>query len=90
MEQLICSDPSCASGIAGTVAIISEPEEFRDEEEHMKWGNYFVYTTEKKTMLMLHPNCFKVFQDELLRQEQAAVLLVALGPVQDVRMALMM
>jgi hypothetical protein len=84
--KLICSDPECGDEILGSICVVADAGE---DDEGMAWGSMMLYpSTTGPGFLLLHPNCFKGFQDELLRQERGAVIHVALGKVEDVREAL--
>lgn len=82
--KLICSDPECGEEIVGSIAIVADA----GEEDGMAWGSMFLYPSSEGEFAMLHPNCFKSFQDELLRQERGAVINVALGSAKDIREAM--
>jgi hypothetical protein len=79
-----CSD--CGEEILGSGVVVKEAEP--DASDPMMWGNLSMYEATEGSLALFHPNCFKVFQDELLRQERAAVLLVGFDKVEDIREAL--
>jgi hypothetical protein len=85
MEKLMCSD--CLDEILGSVCVVADAGE---KDEGMEWGMLHIYPSTQGGFALLHPNCFKVFQDELLRQERGAVINVALGKVDDIREALLL
>jgi hypothetical protein len=85
MKELNCSD--CNEEILGSVCVVADAGE---ESESMEWGDLFIYPSTAGGFALLHPNCFKKFQDELLRQERGAVINVALGKVEDIREALLL
>jgi hypothetical protein len=87
--QLLCS--SCGEEILGSVAIVADAGE---DEEGMEWGELNMYPSSNGESVrldgfaLLHPNCFKKFLDEILRQERGVVLQVGLMTVEDAREAL--
>lgn len=81
--RLMCS--SCTKEILGSVAIVADA----GEDEAMEWGGLTLYPSSTGNgFALLHPNCFKRFQDEVLRQERGVVLSVGLMKVDDAREAL--
>jgi hypothetical protein len=84
MMELNCS--SCGKEILGSVAVVADA----GEPKGMEWGNLFIYPSTEGGFALLHPNCFKKFQDEVLRQERGVVLSVALGKIEDIREALLL
>jgi hypothetical protein len=85
MVELKCSD--CGEEILGSVCVAADAGE---EDEGMEWGELFIYPSTAGGFALLHPNCFKKFQDEVLRQERGVVLNVAFGKVEDIREALLL
>jgi hypothetical protein len=83
MEKLICSD--CGEEVLGSVCVVADAG---DPDEPQAWGELFIYPSTVGGFALLHPNCFKKFQDELLRQERGAVLNIAFGKVDDIREAM--
>ena len=87
-EELLLEALKCSSDgdeILGTIAVIGSA----DDEAH--WGEELkVYQGSEREFLLLHPKCLHDLLDEVLRQEQATVLIMSLGPVNDVREALEM
>lgn len=83
MEMLACSD--CGKEILGSGCIVADAGDPKDPQE---WGELFIYPSTEGGFALLHPNCFKKFQDECLRQERGAVINVALGKVEWIREAL--
>lgn len=81
-EPLICS--SDGKEILGTVAVIGS------EDPNADWGELNTYQGTERDFLLLHPKCLHDLLDEVLRQERATVLVMSLGPVDDVRAALEM
>jgi hypothetical protein len=83
--KLLCSD--CGKEILGSVAIVADAGV--EDEGGMEWGDIQLYPSSTgKGFALLHPNCFKRFQDEVLRQERGVVLSVGLMTVEDAREAL--
>jgi len=85
MMKLLCSDPECGNEIAGSVCMVADAG---DPDDPQEWGGFGMYESTAGPFALLHPNCFKVFQDELLRQERGAVINVAIGKVEWVREAM--
>jgi len=81
---MTCS--SCGDPILGSIIVTKEADP--ESTDDMRWGPLSMYEGSEGPFALLHPNCFKKFQDELLRQESAAMLLVGLGKVEDIREAL--
>lgn len=82
--KLTCSD--CGEEILGSVAVVADAGE---NGEGMEWGSLKLYPSSTGYgFALLHPNCFKKFQDEVLRQERGVVLSVGLMTVEDAREAL--
>jgi hypothetical protein len=92
MMKLICSAPTCANEIMGSVCVVADAG--NEDEEPMEWGDLNMYSSSdgKNVKLdgfaLLHPNCFKDFQDEVLRQERGLVITVGFMKVDDAREAL--
>jgi hypothetical protein len=83
--KLMCSD--CGKEILGSVAIVADAGV--EGESDMEWGDIQLYPSSTgRGFALLHPNCFKKFQDEVLRQERGVVLSVGLMRVEDAREAL--
>jgi hypothetical protein len=81
--KLDCS--ACGKEILGSVAIVADA----GEDDDMEWGDINLYPSSTGNgFALLHPNCFKKFQDEVLRQERGVVLSVGLMKVDDAREAL--
>jgi len=85
--EMVCSDPACGKEILGSVCVVGDADP--EPEEVMAWGDLLIYPSTKGGFALMHPNCFTKFQNELLRQERSATILLALGKVEDVREALM-
>jgi hypothetical protein len=90
MMTLLCS--KCAEEILGSVAIVADAGD--EGEGLMEWGDLTMYPSSNGEQVrldgfaLLHPNCFKLFQDEVLRQERGVVLNVGLMKIEDAREAL--
>lgn len=85
MDQLTCS--KCGAEILGSVCVVADAG---DPAEPMEWGGLFMYPSTTGEFALLHPNCFKEFQDEVLRQERGVVINVALGNIKDIREAMLL
>lgn len=82
--KMTCS--KCDEEILGSACLVADAG---DEEEPMEWGDLHTHISTEGLFVMLHPNCFKDFIDEVLRQERGAVILVSAGKVEDIKAALM-
>ena len=91
VDALICS--SCGEAILGAAAVMGQPDEAL-EQGLSPWeteGDVVVHhAANDRAFMVLHPKCMHQVLDEVLRQEKATVVNIALGSVADVRAALEM
>lgn len=76
-----CSD--CDEEIVGSVILVRDADPIA--EEPMEWGVLTTHLSTEGVFVMFHPNCFKVFQDEVLRQERSGAFIILIGKVDDVK-----
>lgn len=81
MSALACS--SCRDDLLGSAVLIS-----REDEGELPHG--VTYTATKGDFWLIHPRCFTSLVDEILRSEGLAALYVAIGPIGEIREALVM
>lgn len=81
MSALPCS--SCEKELLGSAVLVS-----REDEGELPHG--ITYSATQSDFWLLHPRCFTSLIDEILRGEGMAALYVAVGPIGEIREALVM
>ena len=89
MAELTCSLGECRNEILGTGVLLSNLDgaeiDWDTSELETYIGDKNGLTTE---WVILHPVCFTRLFDEMMRQNQTSVLMIAMGTVSDMRLAL--
>jgi hypothetical protein len=88
-EALRCSNEGAE--ILGTVAVVQALE----EGTPWAWGEMtalpmMTYQSTRGEFVLLHPKCLHDVIDEIFRAESMAAIAVSLGPVDEIRAALVM
>lgn len=89
--ELKCSLPDCLKDVVGKAVLLSD--QFTGEVD-LTSGGFLVHigvnpdTDEEYEYLIMHPVCFLKLFNEFMLLEQGTILLMAMGPIGDLKAGL--